>query len=738
MRKCIAPIYIGMMLLFAIPISGTPILMKKEIPRDAKKPGILREYDLKGEVAGLAPIYSTFSPGDTLGSSRYDRQWNLAPHRRIVCNPSDGYIHTLFMHQVPPPERHMFYNCNDGTGWLFGTGLGGGIPVQEEVRDGYGTLDIKNDGAAVVALHRKYGAGASEFRSSVWIDAIPGMGTFDGYDLPFSPSHPTGHSIWPRIAVDGSNNMIVVAKDDSTPGQPHTRDKCYYSRSTDGGATWSNWVVVDTFGGLSDNAFASKSSQKMCIVYGKDVGPEHGVYNGHIFYKESQDGGATWGDRVDITNLIPLPPGRAYHLDELRSSIGNTYGIYDSDDNLHIVTDASLGTPQPGYYYPFLAGVLWHYSVETNAMSLISTHPLPSEVAIADFGHLYPYYGPWNAKPQIGEDPTTKYLYATWVEFPYNVTNPQGYEVGEIYASYSLDRGVTWAPKINLTMTPQNCEVFAALAPVVNSNLHIFYEWDLNSHDDIIGGSLDPNQNPFIYFRVPVTSGDAEVVSIDEPIGYPQGGVTYTPKATYRNNGTNPISLQARFEVLVPAMTTFPNNDPPDTLIVPYIFYYSIVNVADLAPGATQQVQFDNWTCDPDIIGYEIDYYASASFLADNNLANNRLTVIAGIEETTHKTDSHVFAIFLVYPNPMNKVVTAHYSVPTASAGLVTLKVYDISGKLIATLVDGIQRPGNYTVTWNGQDSNKREVANGIYFLKLTCHSERSEESITKKLTVLH
>ncbi len=70
------------------------------------------------------------------------------------------------------------------------------------------------------------------------------------------------------------------------------------------------------------------------------------------------------------------------------------------------------------------------------------------------------------------------------------------------------------------------------------------------------------------------------------------------------------------------------------------------------------------------------------------------------------------------YPNPFNPSTTLKFAI--ADAGNVRLSVYDISGKLVSTLVDGMQTAGDHEVQWNGKNSNGDSVASGVYFAKFS------------------
>jgi hypothetical protein len=69
------------------------------------------------------------------------------------------------------------------------------------------------------------------------------------------------------------------------------------------------------------------------------------------------------------------------------------------------------------------------------------------------------------------------------------------------------------------------------------------------------------------------------------------------------------------------------------------------------------------------------------------------------------------------YPNPFNPDTWISYGLPESSP--VTLKIYNITGQLVNTLVDEEQAPGVYRVHWSGIDLHGAQVASGIYFCRL-------------------
>jgi hypothetical protein len=85
------------------------------------------------------------------------------------------------------------------------------------------------------------------------------------------------------------------------------------------------------------------------------------------------------------------------------------------------------------------------------------------------------------------------------------------------------------------------------------------------------------------------------------------------------------------------------------------------------------------------------------------------------------------------YPNPFNPTTTIRYSI--ASAGRVSLRIYNAAGQLVRTLVDEEQTPAaeRLSATWDGLSDQGQPTASGVYFYKLTTKGF----SDTKKMVLL-
>lgn len=78
------------------------------------------------------------------------------------------------------------------------------------------------------------------------------------------------------------------------------------------------------------------------------------------------------------------------------------------------------------------------------------------------------------------------------------------------------------------------------------------------------------------------------------------------------------------------------------------------------------------------------------------------------------------------FPNPFNPTTTISYQL--SGVNVVTLKVYDLLGREVATLVNGTKEPGNYRVNWNASN-----LPSGAYIYRLTVDGK----SVSKRLMLL-
>ncbi len=82
-------------------------------------------------------------------------------------------------------------------------------------------------------------------------------------------------------------------------------------------------------------------------------------------------------------------------------------------------------------------------------------------------------------------------------------------------------------------------------------------------------------------------------------------------------------------------------------------------------------------------------------------------------------------------PNPFNPTTQIRFELPAATQ--VSLKVIDVSGRVVKTLLVGMESAGVKEVMWDGSNENGQSVASGIYFM----HLEAGSESEMKKMALI-
>ncbi len=132
------------------------------------------------------------------------------------------------------------------------------------------------------------------------------------------------------------------------------------------------------------------------------------------------------------------------------------------------------------------------------------------------------------------------------------------------------------------------------------------------------------------------------------------------------------------------------------------------------------------------IIGYKLFEYA---LLANSINARplNRMNAFKKSKSTIESTIPIVFKLYQNYPNPFNPVSTIKYDLPKQS--LVTIKIFDIIGREVATLVNETKEPGYYSVSFDGTN-----YSSGVYFYRIDARQVGSLSGIfssVKKMVLL-
>ena len=82
------------------------------------------------------------------------------------------------------------------------------------------------------------------------------------------------------------------------------------------------------------------------------------------------------------------------------------------------------------------------------------------------------------------------------------------------------------------------------------------------------------------------------------------------------------------------------------------------------------------------------------------------------------------FAFYQPFPNPFNPKTTITFDLPERME--VSLRVYDINGRLVQTLNRSKLSAGNYSFDWAGTDQFGSKVTSGVYFIQIDAGSFKS------------
>jgi hypothetical protein len=126
--------------------------------------------------------------------------------------------------------------------------------------------------------------------------------------------------------------------------------------------------------------------------------------------------------------------------------------------------------------------------------------------------------------------------------------------------------------------------------------------------------------------------------------------------------------------------------------------------------------------------GWQYHYKISAVDLAGNESDATPPESVTGLDDVLPK----VLRLHQNTPNPIRGSTTITYDVPVGGAH-VRLQVFDISGRLVRTLLEGDETPGRKRSAWDGRDERGLDVASGVYYYRL----ETDDGVLTRKTVLL-
>lgn len=474
-----------------------------------------------------------------IGITSYDVQTNNGAKHRLHVNP-DGTISAAWTGSMDYTgaltfaDRGMFYNHYEAAMW-------GAWPAArvEPVKTGFGELIrvddhevmLSHDGVLGIQLFANTTIGGTAFTELAGSDDIPGF--------------------WPSAyCPDGTNDIYVINANANPPTELR------FSRSDDGGATWSVLnstlpflTVADGFPGLNSGLYQGAETYQIA-VYGSDVYVLVGMVNSDLLLLHSASNGAvgTWTSQVLVDNPLVAWNGLTQtdtNGDFITDVIETTDGYYNM-----FIDDAGSVHVFAGYVKVFNDGIgafwsynwqnamkMWYWHTGMAGASLIdltldwdNTDGLGDPVAgIGAFRSHYRNPGLTSMPGACIDNATGKLylLYTMPIEYTDDFGDPTNLSAQsrrDIFGVASEDGGMTWSAPVNMTNSAESGKenVFLTVYPRYElARIHTLWQEDLLPGTAIT--DFDPVDTNYIMYRSLIDADFGEIVAVCNAATAPTG-----------------------------------------------------------------------------------------------------------------------------------------------------------------------------------------------------------------------
>lgn len=148
--------------------------------------------------------------------------------------------------------------------------------------------------------------------------------------------------------------------------------------------------------------------------------------------------------------------------------------------------------------------------------------------------------------------------------------------------------------------------------------------------------------------------------------------------------------------------------------------FYPFVNVPLTSTVTTREIALSSFLVNGQpaylgnvsMVSFQLSKSLNTSMTNFDYTIQNAVLIANSVGVTTNTTEVKEYSLAQNYPNPFNPVTKIAFSLP--KQGNVTLKVYNMIGKEVATLVNEFRSIGNYEVNFDGAN-----LSSGVYFYKL-------------------
>jgi hypothetical protein len=275
---------------------------------------------------------------------------------------------------------------------------------------------------------------------------------------------------------------------------------------------------------------------------------------------------------------------------------------------------------------------------------------------------------------------------------------------------------------------------------IASTGSHVYAVW----HDSRNGLSdiyFNSSANNGISWRDGADDGDIMLVRSAD------GGVTWNTPNRVNNDATTRGQFQPWIAVkptgVIDVVWYDRRNDPNDSFLEVYMgastdrgltFVNSVVSDVSFGPPPPPTVW--PWPWMGEYIGIDVDSSDAYIVWTDTRLSDRDIYFDRFANPVASAVPAKPFVpdgayLSQSYPNPFNPTTTISFGLTETS--LVSLRIYDVSGRLVRVLVEGERRARHYQEDWDGRDENGVRVASGVYFYRLAA----GDFTQTRKMVLL-
>lgn len=499
-------------------------------------------------------------------------------------------------------------------------------------------------------------------------------------------------------------------------------------------ASYTNQIFTDPFSGL------------ISVVHRVD---RTGAGSGRIVYQGSDDGGQNWTPQIGPMNLAPWVLGRHPNIVLSNPTQSTTPG-----DQVPVAGWAELSSSW--YWYQFANDQ--SFGAGTFTQYIDSTYYPGDEMFVNTQGHVFATVE--NIDPYVvGSDTVFYTLFvstdkgATWSKYPlakngdvdnYNGMkgfinkNGVGYIVfeaqqpgsGKYTFAYkkTTDDGATW--DANWTwVDPFTLPALSGKVQALNYEVDAIVDGAGNLHfAGTFVDTVDGTNTGIYHIWGQGSTWDAEFIAkVNTTSMSLPGGLSTLNEVEFATNWDGTIGVLKFCDVPTPNDTLY------DVFMTPvWGAPKNVQNITSTPAVHEKYSQMSAYGYMQDATTFRVDCMYTIFGSGDtNDLNESELWYLYGVTFQLSSVNDQVvspnkFELQQNYPNPFNPATTIRFSIPEKS--MVTLKVYDMLGREVTTLVNEIKDAGTHTVKFAGKD-----LPSGMYLYTLTA----GNYTATKKMMLV-